>query len=70
MNAPDVVVHWEDLVDGEEYIGALLNSTWCPVTSRWVLLVACFDDAAFKTVYSDQLGVSVYPAIDEVNNGP
>ena len=59
----DLIVDWDDPVDGENYAGQLVNSTWCPVTNRWVLLVACMYDSTFKTVYSDQLSVQVFPGM-------
>ena len=59
MKDPLVVV-WDDLITMEEQEGIVVNSAWCPVTSKWNILVAAFD-GTFKTINSDMLGLSVYP---------
>lgn len=59
MNSGLVAV-WEDVLTGEEVEGLVVNTSWCPVTSRWNILVAGFD-GVFKNVTSDTLGLQVFP---------
>jgi len=55
-----LVAVWKDLLTDEELEGIVVNSAWCPVTSKWNILVAAFD-GTFKTINSDMLGLNVYP---------
>lgn len=61
-----LVAVWEDPISMEEMEGIVVNSAWCPVTSKWNILVAAFD-GTFKTINSDMLGLNVYPGFSMEN---
>lgn len=53
-----LIVGWEDLVEMSYIEGFVINSYYCAVNNRWVLLVVGAD-GVFRSVNHDMLGLKV-----------
>ena len=66
MSEPQQAIEWQDEYTGTTRHGMLINSAYCNVTDRWVLLVLS-EDGTFHNIHSDGLGVG---AVWFVESGP